>query len=244
MFRRMLLAALVLSLPALPAAALEIGLADVSLSGGMIHNIESAESFPGVIIPEAQAGGPFLSPRLRWGVSWTYWKSFKSAPDQTNWTYFTVGSRGVTYSHSSHITGVRLVFLAPRHPRNPATLGLFAGISRHFIRDHFNRLTASGWGTDSAWGTAFTTFDYGATATSPIRGPFSLRIEVRMHRPIYPKEDIVHVNRIAATVGLMYSFHTKVCLSTRYHTCGDEFSNPEKTELTPLTPSLGREDVQ
>lgn len=207
MFRCMLFAALVLFLPVHRGAATEFGLADVSLAGGIVSTLSRDNSFRGAVIPELQAGGPFLTPRLRWGVAWAYWDAFKSKPDMRECiSYFYIGMRGGAYSRSGHIAGVRLVFLAPRHPRNPATLGLFAGISRHFIRDHFNCLTASGWETDSAWGSPFYTYDLGATATSPIRGPFSLRVEARMHRPFSPRESGVRANRIAATIGLAYSF--------------------------------------
>jgi hypothetical protein len=107
---------------------------------------------------------------------------------------------------AGHILGARLILLAPRSPRNPATLGIFAGVSRQFLRERFTRWTGTGWERDSEWGPACNTCDLGATITSPIRGPFSLRIETRLYRPFHPREDGFPVNRAAVLAGLAYSF--------------------------------------
>lgn len=208
MFRRILLSALVLFLHATMGSSLEYDSRTISLSGGIISRLRGFDLCSGPVMPEVQADGPLFFPRLHWGFTWAYWDALKPAPDMRiaiSAPYEVIGAR-TTYSMSGHILGARLLFLAPRNPRNPATLGIFAGVSRQFLRERFTRGTVTGWERGSEWGPAYNTLDLGITITSPIRGPFSLRIETRIHRPFRPREDYIRINRGVATLGLAYTF--------------------------------------
>ncbi|MHB9028930.1 MAG: hypothetical protein ACYC9O_09185 [Candidatus Latescibacterota bacterium] len=210
MFRRIIpLAFAVLLAFAATAETVELGLSSFSLSAGRTYRKADFPPSGNMFYPEVKAGGPLFLSLLHWGVSWGYWNENKGLPaDKIQLSDSTVPgeSRQGIYSYSGHVLGARLTVFPHRSSLNPVTVGLFAGASRHFLRERSIRSTPGGQRQEIHTAPGFSTFDLGVTAFVRLLGPFSLVSELRLLQPLDDAHDRydAYRNRLAFTVGAAY----------------------------------------
>lgn len=193
--RILILALFVILFSSHPAPA-QLTVNSVSLNAGTIRSL-SAESWTNnhwKFYPELQLGGDLFVAPFRWTMYWAYWSDgFQKVP----FYYWSV------YSYSSHIIGARVQVVLPRAP-----LGVFVGISQHFIARTYLGGTNDFPGkplTDISANA--TTFELGLNGEVELCQPLALRLEVHQLFPLGDRPfEGVQKDRRAYTGGIAVKF--------------------------------------
>jgi hypothetical protein len=188
------------------ADAIECGLSSFSLSAGRTYRKADFPPSGRLFYPEVKLGGPLLFSRVQWGVSWGYWNEDKeqlSGETGNSYPSFPVESQQESFSRRGHVLGARLTVFPHRSGATPVAVGLFAGASRHFLRENYIRSTSGGQQRGIRNAPSFSTFDLGVTTFFRLAGPFALVGELRLLQPFdgtHTRYD-AYRNRLAFTAG-------------------------------------------
>jgi hypothetical protein len=158
------------------------------------------EDYQYSVYPEVQIGGNLFIPSVRWIAYWGYWTDgVEKALPVLDF---------VTYSHSSHIVGVRFNLLpAKLLPHWPLPIGVFTGVAHHFIAGRY----VGGFGFVGRPGQDFTddanTLEIGLNAEVDVLGPIAIRGEIQQFIPLGSDYlDRMQKSRRAYKVGLTFTF--------------------------------------
>lgn len=166
-----------LSLSPVSANAVEFSLSSFSANIGYIEHFYRDDTEVSSIYasyPELQTGGIFINRFVHWAVFWGYWDDGVSK---------TFANNRITYSFSSHIAGIRFI-ARPAEIRDdwPLPVGLFAGVSRHFISAEYIGGGANG-NTGKDFSDTSNTFEIGLNVEYPLNDFLVLRGEVQQYVP-------------------------------------------------------------
>ncbi len=168
------------ALTLLPGAAdaVEFSLTNFSANIGYIEHFYRDDTEVSSIYaayPELQVGGVFFNRVVRWSAFWGYWDDGVSKVFDNN---------RITYSFSSHIAGLRIIARPPvRRESWPLPVGLFAGISRHFISaDNIGGVDSLGK-TGKDFTDTSNTFEIGVNVEIPVADRWVFRGEVQQYVP-------------------------------------------------------------
>jgi hypothetical protein len=154
------------------------------------------QEFQHPLYPEVQIGGDVVVPSLRWIASWGYWSDGveRALPVADL----------VTYSSHRHIIGFHVNFLpAMLLPHLPFSIGVFTGVSYHFIAGRYESSFDGRTGQDFTENV--TTLEIGLNVNVQLVGPMAFHGEVLQFIPLGSEVfDRLQKNRRAFAVGVAF----------------------------------------